>query len=172
MIQPPGATPFDTLTEALGGLVARHCLTSVANFKVADALGDTPRTAAELAVATGTDPGALRRMLSLLAAHGVFACSQDRFTHTPASQLLRADHPHSMAGFVAAYASPRVAELLGYFDYTLQTGNPTPLQGEPGRALRPPAGRSGARPAVQRRNGLQGTPADRQHHRRLRLLRP
>jgi hypothetical protein len=26
-----------------------HCLTSVTNFRVADALGDTPQTAAELA---------------------------------------------------------------------------------------------------------------------------
>jgi len=132
MAQPPGATPFDTLTEALGGLLVGHCLTSVANFKVADALGDTPRTARELAADTGVDPEALRRMLRLLAAHGVFQCSGDRFAHTPASQLLRADDPHSMGGFVAAYASPRIAELLGYFDYTLQTGKPAPYKVNPG----------------------------------------
>jgi len=132
MIQPPGATPFDTLTEALGGLVARHCLTSVANFKVADALGDTPRTATELAADTGADPEGLRRILRLLAAHGVFACSEDRFAHTAASQLLRADHPHSMAGFVAAWTSPVVAEHLGYFDYVLRTGKPTPYKVNPG----------------------------------------
>jgi hypothetical protein len=129
MTHPPaGRTPFDTLTEALGGLLVGHCLTSIATFKVADALGDTPRTAAELAAATGTDPGALRRMLRLLAAHGVFARSQDRFAHTAASQLLRADHPHSMGDFVAAFASPAIAELLGYFNYTLQTGNPAPCK--------------------------------------------
>ena len=128
-VQPPaGQTPFDTLTEALGGLMVGHCLTSVTNFRVADALGDTPRTATELAAATGTDPEALRRMVRLLAAHGVFACSEDRFAHTPASQLLRADHPHSMAGFVAAWTSPVIAEHLGYFDYVLQTGNPTPYK--------------------------------------------
>ena len=132
-VRPPAVqTPFDTLTEAFGGLMVGHCLTSVANFKVADALGDTPRTAAELAAATGTNPEALRRMLSLLAAHGVFACSQDRFAHTAASQLLRADHPHSMAGFVAAWTSPVVAEHLGYFDYVLRTGNPTPYKVNPG----------------------------------------
>ena len=129
MAQPPaGQTPFDTLTEALGGLLVGHCLTSVTTFKVADALGDTPRTAAELAAATGTDPGALRRMLRLLAAHGVFACSQDRVAHTPASQLLRADHPHSMREFVAIYGTPTAAEHLGYFDYVLQTGKPTPYK--------------------------------------------
>jgi len=131
--QPPaGQTPFDTLMEAFGGLLVGHCLTTVANFNVADALGDTPRTAAELAADTGADPEALRRMLRLLAAHGVFACSEDRFAHTPASQLLRADHPHSMAGFVAAWTSPVIAEHLGYFDYVLRTGKPAPYKVNPG----------------------------------------
>jgi len=127
--QPPaGQTPFDTLMEAFGGLLVGHCLISVTNFKVADALGDTPRTAAELAVATGTNPEALRRMLRLLAAHGVFACSEDRFAHTAASQLLRADHPYSQRDFVAICGTPTAAEHLGYFDYVLQTGNPTPYK--------------------------------------------
>jgi hypothetical protein len=133
MAQPPaGQTPFDTLTEALGGLLVGHCLTSVATFKVADALGDMPQTAAELAAATGTDPGALSRVLRLLAAYGVFACSQDGFAHTAASLLLRADDPHSMGDFVAGFASPAIAELLGDFAYTLQTGNPAPCKVNPG----------------------------------------
>jgi hypothetical protein len=128
-VQPPaGQTPFDTLTGALGGLMVGHCLISVTKFKVADALGDTPQTAAELAAATGTNPGALHRMLRLLAAHGLFAYSDDRFTHTPASQLLRADHPHSMRDFVAVYGTPTVTEHLAYFDYVLQTGRPTPYK--------------------------------------------
>src|SRR5215469_15921174 len=132
-VRPPaGQTPFDTLMEAFGGLLVGHCLTTVANFKVADALGDTPRTAAELAADTGVNPEALRRMLRLLAAHGVFACSGDRFAHTPASQLLRADHPHSMRDFVAAFASSFAAEHLGYFDYVLRTGKPAPYKVNPG----------------------------------------
>jgi hypothetical protein len=128
-VQPSaGQAPFDTLTGALGGLMVGHCLISVTKFKVADALGDTPRTAAELAAATGTNPGALRRMLRLLAAHGLFTSSGDRFAHTPASQLLRADHPHSMRDFVAIYGTPTVTEHLAYFDYVLQTGRPTPYK--------------------------------------------
>jgi hypothetical protein len=119
-------TPFDTLTEALGGLMVGHCLTSVANFRVADALDDVPRTAAELAAATGTNPGALHRMLRLLAAHGVFAFSDDRFAHTAASQLLRTDHAYSLRDFVAVYGTPAAAEHLGYFDYVLQTGSQSP----------------------------------------------
>jgi hypothetical protein len=105
-----------------------HCLISVTNFRVADALGDTPQTAAELAAVTGTNPGALHRMLRLLAAQGVFACCEDRFAHTAASQLLRADHPHSMRDFVAMYGTPAFIEHLGYFDYVLQTGRSTPYK--------------------------------------------
>jgi hypothetical protein len=130
--QPAGQTPFNTLMEALGGLLIGHCLTSVTNFSVADELGETPQTAGQLAAATGTDPGALLRMLRLLAAHGVFACSGERFAHTPASRLLRADHPHSMRDFVAIYGTPIVAEHLGYFDYVLQTGRPSPDKVSPG----------------------------------------
>jgi hypothetical protein len=130
--QPAGQTPFDTLMEALGGLLVGHCLTSVTNFRVADALGDTPQTAGQLATATGTDPRALLRMLRLLAAHGVFAYSGGRFDHSPASQLLRADHPHSMRDHVAIYGTPFAAEHLGYFDYVLATGNPAPCKVNPG----------------------------------------
>jgi hypothetical protein len=126
------STPFDVLTGALGGLMVGHCLVSVARSRVADALDDTPRTAAELAGATGAHPGALRRMLRLLAAHGVFAASEDRFAHTGASQLLRADHPYSLRDFVAAFGTARVAEQLGYFDYTLQTGLPAAHKLDPG----------------------------------------
>ena len=127
-----GQAPFDTLMEALGGLLVGHCLTAVTDFKVADALGDSPQTAAQLAAATGTDPGALHRMLRLLAAHGVFACSEDRFTHTPASQLLCTGHPHSLHDFVAIYGSPLATEYLGYFGYVLATGKPAPYKVNPG----------------------------------------
>lgn len=129
---PGKQTPSDTLTEALGGLMVGHCLVSVARFKVADALDDTPRTVAELAGATGANPEALRRMLRLLAAHGIFAASEDRFAHTGASRLLRVDHPHSLRDFVAAFGTSRVAELLGYFDHSLQTGLPAAHKLNPG----------------------------------------
>jgi hypothetical protein len=123
---------FDTLTEAFGGLMVGHCLVSVARFGVADALGDTPRTAAELAEATGANPDALRRVLRLLAAHGVFAASDDRFNHTGASRMLRSDHPQSLRDFVAVFGTARAAQQLGYFDYSLQTGLPAAYKLNPG----------------------------------------
>ena len=68
-VQPPaGQTPFDTLTGALGGLMVGHCLISVTNFRVADALGDTPQTAAELAAVTAHSPSAAPDMSDCLRA--------------------------------------------------------------------------------------------------------
>jgi hypothetical protein len=124
-------TPFARLRELHAGLLVGHCLLSVVNFGVADALGDTPRTAGELAAATGANPDALHRTLRLLAAYGVFACAGDRFAHTGASELLRADHPRSYRGWVAMYGSPAYHELFGYLDYTLQTGAPAPTKVNP-----------------------------------------
>ena len=116
--------PFDTLTRALGGLFVAHSLASVARFGVADALDDTPKTAEELADATGANPDALGRVLRLLAAHGVFAADGDRFTHTGASRMLRADHPQSWRDFVATFGTESTGKRLAHFDYSLQTGLP------------------------------------------------
>ncbi|MCF2530732.1 methyltransferase [Yinghuangia soli] len=116
--------PFDTLTGVLGGLFVGHCLAAVARFGIADALDDTPRTAEELAEATGVNPEALGRVLRLLAAHGVFAADSDRFTHTGASRMLRSDHPQSWRDFAATFGSESTVKRLAYFDYSLQTGLP------------------------------------------------
>jgi hypothetical protein len=69
-----------------------------------------------------------RRLKSCRSAHGVFAYSEDRFAHTAASRLLRADHPYSMRDFVAIFGTPTATEHLGYFDYALQTGSPAPYK--------------------------------------------
>ena len=135
---PAAQTPFDTLTEALGGLMVGHCLTAVTNFRVADALGDTPQTAAELAAATGTNPEALRRMLRLLAAHGVFAYTEDRFARTAASQLLRGEYRVPMRDFVAYNTEPRPPRSTWATSTTRFIWVADPEQGEPGRVLRPP----------------------------------
>ena len=50
-----------------------RCLHVVAEAGVADALDDRPKSAAELAAATGLNADALGRILRLLAANGVFA---------------------------------------------------------------------------------------------------
>ncbi|MGH2618792.1 MAG: methyltransferase family protein [Thermomicrobiales bacterium] len=93
MIEP---NPFYTLIQIAGGYCLPRCLHVVADLGVADVLDETPRTAADLAASVGAHPDALGRVMRLLSAHGVFESQDDEFRHSPASRLLRTDHPQSM----------------------------------------------------------------------------
>ncbi|MFZ1988152.1 MAG: methyltransferase [Alphaproteobacteria bacterium] len=96
----------------------------VAELGVADALGDAPMTAAELAAKTGANADAMFRALRLLASHGVFEMSGDRFTHSEASRLLRQDHPRSLRPWVRMMGSPLNWNTYGLFEHTMRTGKP------------------------------------------------
>jgi DNA-binding IclR family transcriptional regulator len=89
--------------ELVLGLITSHtlarCVHVLADEGVADALGDRPTPAAELAQTCGLNADALHRMLRLLSAHGVFALEGNCYAHTPASRLLRSDHPGSLRSF-------------------------------------------------------------------------
>ncbi|GAB2862448.1 methyltransferase [Actinocorallia aurea] len=64
------------------------------DLRVADALGDEPRSGASLAEAVGADPDALARLLRALACAGFFAETPDGlFTHTELSRMIAADSP-------------------------------------------------------------------------------
>src|SRR5215216_2604554 len=94
---PPAAHVFGL---ALNHFSAR-CLHVIAEANVADHVTDTPRPAEAIATATGVNPDALHRILRLLAMHGIFQFSNGGWSHTPASVLLRNDHPESMRAFAA-----------------------------------------------------------------------
>src|SRR6266852_4857120 len=61
-----GVPPFEILQQVTGAYFLSRSLRIIADFGVADALGDEPATASDLARAKGTHPGALGRILSLL----------------------------------------------------------------------------------------------------------
>ena len=65
--------PERALWNLINSNAIARCVQVVAEFGVADVLADHSLTAAELAAQTGMDADALNRMLSLLAAHDVFA---------------------------------------------------------------------------------------------------
>ena len=118
-------TPVDTLLQLSGGAVLPRCLHAVANLGIADALGDAPQSAARLAAATGTNSGALERMLRLLSANGVFDYRDGLFRHTAASRLLRADHPQSMRSLVRMFGLSAFWPVIGELEHSLRTGLPT-----------------------------------------------
>ncbi len=116
--------PFVTVQVIAGGYCLPRCLHVVADLGVADALGETPRTAAELAASVGAHPDALSRVLRLLAAHGVFETQGDRVSHSPASRLLQTDHPQSIRAFARMFGLPVFWETFDALDHSVRTGLP------------------------------------------------
>ena len=88
--------PAETILVLSTAYWASRCLHVVAEFGIADALGDEPLTAAVLAAKTGTNADALHRILRSLTNHGIFVLKDGRFSHNPASRLLRSNDPASM----------------------------------------------------------------------------
>ncbi|HSF18731.1 MAG TPA: methyltransferase [Vicinamibacteria bacterium] len=78
------------LAEMIGGIVVSQAVFAAAELGIADHLASGPRSASELAQATGTHPEALYRLLRYLAGHGVFEEGEDgRFTLTRVGHFLR-----------------------------------------------------------------------------------
>jgi O-methyltransferase domain len=93
------SAPAAMLDLTIGHWIAR--LTYVAaRLNLADLLKDGPRTATQLATATGVQAPALYRVLRTLASVGVFAETKGgRFKLTPLAATLRSDVPGSMRAF-------------------------------------------------------------------------
>ncbi|MGP4000595.1 methyltransferase [Streptomyces sp. 8N706] len=94
---PTTTQPAMHLRELIFGAACAAALRAAARLGVADALGEKPATAEELAVEVKTEPQPLQRLLRALACYGVFAETEDgRYTHTEMSRLLREDAPNSL----------------------------------------------------------------------------
>ena len=116
--------PFETIQQIAAGACLPRCLHVIAELGVADALDDTPRTAAELATSVGANTDALHRVLRLLSANGVFELRDSHISHTPASRLLQANHPQSMKSLARMFGLP--INWSPYLDlrHTVETGQP------------------------------------------------
>ena len=119
-----GSNPFDTLLQIAGGYCLSRSLHVVADLGVADALDETPRSAAELAASVGAHPDALGRVLRLLAAYGIFEIDGDRFQHSPASRLLRSGHPQSMRALARMFGLPINWAIYGALEHSVRTALP------------------------------------------------
>ncbi|MFF3246956.1 methyltransferase [Streptomyces sp. NPDC002870] len=103
-VSPSPATTFEStpqsamrLRELAFGAACAAAVRAAARLGVADALGDAPATAEELAAALNTEPQPLRRLLRALSCYGVFAETEDgTFAHTDMSCMLREDAPNSL----------------------------------------------------------------------------
>jgi hypothetical protein len=71
-------------------------------------------------------------MLRLFAMNGLFQFSDGGWSHTPASDLLRSDHPQSMRAFAAMIGDDINWDSLRAMSHTLATGEPAARQVHPG----------------------------------------
>jgi hypothetical protein len=97
---------------------------AAAKLGLADQLADGPRTADELATATGTHPRSLYRLLRALASVGVFSEGDDhRFSLTPLAEPLRADVPGSQRAAVLMMVG-QFYDAWGDLIGSVRTGRP------------------------------------------------
>jgi len=95
-----------------------------AKLGIADLLADRPRTAEDLATATGAHAEALYRVLRALASIGIFTeVAPRRFSLTPLATLLQANHPHSMRAW-AIMSGEEPFRAWGDLLHSVMTGAP------------------------------------------------
>jgi C-methyltransferase len=117
------AQPDELIWTLTNAVVSSRCLHVIAALGVADQIGDYAVSTPELASRCGADADALGRMLRLMAAHGIFKPDGAGFRHTPASRLLRSDHPMSMRALVTMMGLPVFAAAFARLEHTARTGS-------------------------------------------------
>jgi hypothetical protein len=123
-MQRDATSPAELLTSLANGHIVARALHVLAELGVADALGDGVASADELAERTSLDAGALGRLLRLVAAYGVFAAVDSGYAQTPASQLLRSDHPDSLLALVRMRGTPAMWNGFTELAHAARTGKP------------------------------------------------
>ncbi|MGW7435634.1 methyltransferase [Streptomyces sp. NPDC054849] len=115
--------PGMRLRELVFGAACAAAVRAAARLGVADALGETPATAAELAAAVQCEQQPLQRLLRALSCYGVFAETEDgTFVHTEMSRLLREDDPHSLRYIALWCTEPWTWEVWPRLDDAVRSG--------------------------------------------------
>jgi len=112
------------ISIAFGSLPAQ-AVAVAAQLGVVDHLAGGPRTAAELARATGTHAPSLYRLLRALATLEVLAEDDEgRFSSTPLGDTLRSDAPGSVRAAVIMAGDPTFTRACGEMAHSVRTGAP------------------------------------------------
>lgn len=91
------ATPAEFAVKLIEGLWLSRAVWAAIDLGVAEQVGTVPKSVEELAAKTGSDAGALYRLMRALATAGVFEeHPARRFSETPLSRMLREDSPQSL----------------------------------------------------------------------------
>ncbi|MFD7099345.1 methyltransferase [Streptomyces xanthophaeus] len=122
-LTPLAPPPGMRLRELVFGAACAAAVRAAARLGVADALGDAPATAQELAAAVHAEPQPLQRLLRALSCYGVFAETEDgRWVHTQMSRLLREDDPDSLRYISLWCTEPWTWQSWPLLDDAVRTG--------------------------------------------------
>jgi hypothetical protein len=124
MSQPQAAVPPHVQIIQMGTScwVSRLVFTA-ANLRLADHLAHGPRSAADLAEPTGTNPRALHRFMRTLAGFGILTQgNDDTFALTPLGDALRSDAPGAARSTVLSMSGPWMWKAWEDFQYSVETG--------------------------------------------------
>ncbi len=112
-----------TLLEIIAANRITQAVHVVAELGIADVLKDGPRSAEEIAKATGAVEDAVYRLLRALASLGLFSTLPGRrFALTPSSQALRADVPGSLRAWARFNGHEITWRPWGQLLYSVKTG--------------------------------------------------
>src|SRR6185503_3488485 len=111
------------MLQLISGFWVSRCLYVAAKLGIPDLLQDGPKSAEELAAATGAHAPSLFRVLRALAAVDVLTQTDDKhFGNTPVSETLRSDLPGSLRAFAMTELGEEHYPAWGELLYSVRTG--------------------------------------------------
>lgn len=97
---------FGLVLERLFGIIDNKALYCAVVLEIPELLANGPRSAAEVATATGADPDAVDRLLRYLVSRDLFATTRDgQFVNNRATTILRTKQPYSFRDWVLFFGS-------------------------------------------------------------------
>src|SRR4029079_5454248 len=126
MLPPMETAPNEQLFQLCFGFIPAICLNTVERLSGADQLASGPKDVAEIARATKSNADALYRVIRAVSIFGVFKeLDGRRFEQTPASDLLRSDHPQSLRPFALFFPDPLHFRCYSNLMHSVMTGETT-----------------------------------------------
>jgi predicted O-methyltransferase YrrM len=116
-------SPSEAMVSLIQGAWLAKALHVAVVLRIPDHLLSGPKTLSELAAATGTHAGALRRLMSALSEEGIFAVDdRDEFSLTPLGATLRTDMPDSLHAWVLLMLGKVNAAAWDDLMHSMRTG--------------------------------------------------
>ncbi|MDQ6894017.1 MAG: acetylserotonin O-methyltransferase [Acidobacteriota bacterium] len=115
------------LIQLFTGMWAMQAVAAASRLRIADQLATGPKTPEEVAAASGTNPGATRRLMRAVASLGLFVpAAGGRYGLTEPGERLRSDHPATFRDAFIAETDNVHWQSWAKLDDAIRTGDPRP----------------------------------------------